>query len=306
MKKYMNEMNFAISASLILLSFGSFSFGEQTGSPLTPSLTGSYRTDLMTGSAVMSVPIAVAPGRKGMQPSINLVYSSDNPNGICGVGWMLELGNIQRNTKRGAPKYDNTDSFIAFFGGASMELADLGGGEYRAKIEGGFLKFTYDGASWQVKDKSGTAYLFGSGAGSRQTNTGGTFKWCLNKMTDIHGNYLAITYFQDQGQIYPQQVQYTGKEGADAPAHTVDFIYEDRADVFSNYRSNFEVKTAKRLKEIDVKASGERVRKYALAYTASADTSRSLLTSVTQYGSDGVTALPPVTFNYQSGSTIGQ
>lgn len=306
MKKIAKKITFILVADLILLFFVelcSYSAGE---SPLTPSLTESYRTDLMTGSAVMTVPITVPPGRKGMQPDIKLIYSSDNPNGICGVGWMFELGNIQRNTKKGVPKYDNTDTFIAFFGGASMELVDIGNGEYRAKIEGAFLKFTFDGTSWQVKDKSGTTYLFGSNANSRQSNPKGTFKWCLDKIVDIHGNYLTISYLLDQGQLYPQQIQYTGKEGGEVPTHTVDFSYGDRTDVFSNYRSNSEIKTAKRLKEIDIKVSGERARKYVLEYIYSVDTSRSLLTSVTQYGSDGVSSLPPITFNYQAGSTIGQ
>lgn len=308
MKKYITQIKLIIAISLISLSFvSSFSHAVagSTGAPLTPSLTGSYRTDLMTGSAVMTVPIEVPPGRKGMQPDIKLIYSSDNPNGICGVGWMLELGNIQRNTKKGIPKYDNTDTFIAFFGGASMELVDIGGGEYRAKTEGAFMKFTFDGTSWQVKDKSGTTYFFGSGAGSRQTNTKGTFKWCLDKVMDVNGNYLTVAYFQDQGQIYPQKIEYTGKEGADSPTNTVDFIYkDDRTDALSNYRSNFEVKTAKRLWKIESKASGELARRYELNYSPEA--SRSLLTSVTQYGTDGTSSLPPITFTYQTGSTIGQ
>lgn len=299
---------FIFSVTVIsLLVTGLFSYAaENTGSPLTASLTGSYRTDLMSGSAVTTIPITVPPGRKDMQPDVSIDYSSDGSNGICGVGWTLELGNIQRSAKKGVPKYDAADTFVAFCVGGSMELVDIGSGEYRAKTEGAFLKFTYDGAAWQAKDKSGATYFFGTSAGSRQSNAKGAFKWLLDKVMDIHGNYLTVSYLQDQGQLYPQQVKYTGKEGAEAPTHTVDFIYEDRNDVFSNYKSNFEIKTAKRLKEIDIKASGERARKYAFGYSYSAETSRSLLNSVTQYGSDGTTFLPPITFNYQSGSAIGQ
>ena len=282
------------------------SYAEETSAPLTPSLTESFRTDLMTGAAVVNVPITVPPGRKNIQPNISLSYSSNSSNGICGVGWRLELGSIQRNTKKGVPNYDNTDSFMANISGANIELVDIGSGEYRAKQEGAFLKFSFDSTSWEVKDKSGTTYSFGSSADSRQADSGRVFKWCLDKVTDLHGNYMNISRLQDQGQIYPLQIQYTGKEGGDAPTNTVDFIYEPRDDAFSNYRSNFEVKTAKRLSAIDIKANGERARKYELNYSYSPDTGRSILTSVTQYGSDGISSLPPITFDYQTGSTIGQ
>ena len=291
---------------LFLGKFSSSSYAEETSAPLTPSLTQSYQTDLMTGAAVVNVPIIVPPGRKNIQPNIALSYSSNNANGICGVGWGLNSGSIQRNTKRGVPHYDNSDSFVGNISGANVELVALGGGEYRAKQEGAFLKFSFDGTSWQVKDKSGTTYSFGSSENSRQVDAGRIFKWCLDKVVDLHANYLTISYFHDQGQIYPEEIQYTGKVGADAPTNTVEFIYEIRNDTFPNYRANFEVKTAKRLYTVDITANGQRARKYMLDYSYSPDTLRSILTSVTQYGSDGVTSLPPLTFEYQSGRTIGE
>ena len=52
------------------------------------------------------------------------------------------------------------------------------------------------------------------------------------------------------------------------------------------YTTNFLVVTAKRLKTIDVLANGNRVRAYALSYTTSESTARSLLSSVQQYGKD--------------------
>lgn len=284
----------------------SSSFAEETSAPLSASLTESFHTDLMTAAAVVNVPISVPAGRRNVQPNLSLNYSSNNPNGILGVGWQMELGSIQRSAKLGVPQYDNTDTVVAIINGANIELVSIGGGEYRARQEGAFLKFTFDGTSWQVKDKSGITYLFGSTANSRQTNSSHTFKWCLDKVVDLHGNYLSISYLLDEGQIYPQQIRYTGKEGGDLPTNTVDFIYEERSDVISSYRATFEIKTSKRLKVIDIQANGERARKYVLTYAYSPATSRSILTAVTQYGSDEATALPPITFEYQTGSTIGQ
>ena len=255
----------------------------------------------------MNVPIAVSPGRGGIQPNIALSYSSNNSNGICGVGWQISLGVISRNTKNGVPKYDNTDSFVASVNGAAAELLDIESGEYRAKQEGAFLKLTFDGTSWQVKDKSGTTYFFGQSANSRQENSGKVFKWYLDRVIDLHGNYMTVIYLKDQNEVYPLKIEYTGNETlGDVPLNSVDFIYEARNDILSNYRAGFEVVSAKRLLAVEVSARAQLARKYALNYTYSADTARSLLASITQYGDDSVSALNPIVFDYQAGGVIGQ
>ena len=41
------------------------------------------------GQASYSIPIVVPPGRKGMQPTVSLNYSSSSGNGLAGVGWGL-------------------------------------------------------------------------------------------------------------------------------------------------------------------------------------------------------------------------
>ena len=53
-----------------------------------------------SGAATTSIPIEVPPGRKGMAPNLSLNYNSNSSNGWIGVGWGLDMGGIQRNTKR--------------------------------------------------------------------------------------------------------------------------------------------------------------------------------------------------------------
>lgn len=273
--------------------------GGVSGSAM-PFLGESFQTDLATGAATMSVPVTVPPGRKNMQPKLAISYSSNNSNGICGVGWAIPANYIQRSTKMGVPAYDNSDTFMFISSGANAELVDIASGEYRAKIESGFMKFLFDGINWLVYDKSGTKYFFGQAAASRLDNGGNTFGWYLDRVEDTYGNYLTYIYEKpSDGQIYLKEIQYTGAAGL-SPDKTVVFNYTDgRSDKLYSYRSGWKIVTTKRLSSIHVKHTGNLVWRYELAYQTSNDTNRSLLQSVTVYDKDG-NSLPPKTFTYQT------
>ncbi len=285
--------------------------GQQT--PISSSsLTGPlgttkeiYQTDLFTGRASVNIPIVVSPGRGNVQPDIGLSYTSGGGNSWCGVGWDLSIGAIERSTRKGMPTYDNAkDTFTATFSGVTSDLVSIGNGEYRAKYDPSYLRFRYTGAYWEVWDKSGTKYTFGSSAGSRLDNSLGTFRWCLDRVASIDTNYMTVSYTKDSGDIYLSAIQYTGNDNmGDVPRQSVRFILETspRPDIYENYRSRSKIMTQYRLSTIEVKVDNNLVRKYALQYANSANTYRSLLSSVVQYGSDGVSTLPPVNFTYQSG-----
>ncbi len=264
-----------------------------------------YQTDLFTGRASVNIPIVVAPGRANVQPDIGLTYTSSQPNSWCGVGWDLSIGTIERSTRLGVPTYnDSQDTFTATFSGVQSDLVSIGNGEYRAKYDPSYFRFKYDGTSWTVWDKSGAKYTFGSSSGSRVTNSLGTFKWCLDRVTNIDTNYMSISYMQDSGEIYLNAISYTGNDTTgDAPTNTVKFNLESsaRPDIYESYRSCSKITTQYRLSTIDVTCSGNLVRRYQLQYATSPNTYKSLLSSVIQYGSDGTSTLPPATFTYQSG-----
>ena len=273
--------------------------------PPNVSAIQSFQPDLFTGRATMSIPVTVPPGRKGVQPSLALSYSSSSRNSWTGVGWGLDVGYIERSTKNGVPKYTSTDPLTFLFQGVSSDLVQIPDGTYRAKDEGLFLRFENKGATgWEMRDKAGTRHLFGQTAASQIENTGKIFRWALDKVVDINGNSLTITYAKDQGQLYLARILYTGHDPTSlAPANQVDLLLESRPDVETSYRAGFPVTTAKRLKTIETKvlqAGGglQLARRYSLTYALSPLTSRSLLTSVTHTGSDGVTSLPPTTLTY--------
>src|SRR5262245_59749156 len=85
-----------------------------------------FHTDLFTGRFGYQVPIVLPPGRGGSQPGVALQYNSASKNGRCGVGWELELGYIQRETRKGVPvsgtSYSDSFGFTFSIAGQSGRL----------------------------------------------------------------------------------------------------------------------------------------------------------------------------------------
>ncbi|HYA42692.1 MAG TPA: SpvB/TcaC N-terminal domain-containing protein, partial [Syntrophobacteraceae bacterium] len=285
------------------------------------------------GAVTYKIPIQVPQGRGGIQPSINLYYNSFVGNGWIGVGWDLNMGYIQRSTKYGASyacdpgswsstkcgtNYEKSDFFVSA-NGSSSELVirpnwDSGNHTYGKKIEQDFSKYYFNSTTrgWEVTDKQGTVHYYGSTSASRLYNSFGTFRWFFDKVQDVYGNYMTLSYYNDSanGQLYLQEIDYTAN-GSLSYSNKVVFTLSSQArtaaDTPVSYASKAQVSTAYRLRSISVFTSvnnkWQLVSKYALTYTQSGDTSRSLLKQVIQYGSDGATTrsvLPDNAFTYQS------
>jgi len=252
-----------------------------------------------TGAATYNIPIIVPPGRGGIaMPNLALTYNSQQKNGWVGMGWDLEVGSIQRSTKWGVD-YSGTDFVVD----GSLELVprtDWGYGYYGAKIEGGFTKYrlNYSIAGWVATARDGTKYYYGTTTSSTQDNGVDVFKWCLNRVVDTNGNTMTITYYKDttNGEIYPDEINYPGN-------NKLKFIREStpRLDNFPQYNTLWKVVTAYRLKTIEVYGNGQLARKYVLDYQYGTSSKRSRLIKVQVYGSNGSTALPPMTFTWQEG-----
>jgi len=127
----------------IAIGFGSHSvaqnsdLGSGTDSSASATWPGNerlnFQADLFTGRFAYSVPIVVAPARQGAEPALALSYNSAGGNGWCGVGWSLEAGFIQRESRHGVPvkwgataplhEYDDAKGFVFNVGGASPTFA---------------------------------------------------------------------------------------------------------------------------------------------------------------------------------------
>ncbi len=314
------SLTFALASALILaLGIEPQALAKEmdTEMPLG-AVGGSVHADPFTGLASTSVPIDIPAGRNGIHPNLNLVYSSSNGNGWVGMGWKLELGSIQRNTRFGLDYSQN--EYSVQMSGLSSDLIQApppaGSDEYQAKFEGAFYRIKKPSSGgWEVTDTKGTKYLFGQTTASRAVNPADeskVFKWYLDRIEDRDGNYLTVSYVTNQGQVYLDHIDYTGT-GTTLPTNSVKFYLASRSDAPPLYSSNYSITTAKRLSTIEVKANNILVRAYRFNYAISQATNNSLLAQIQQFGrdaqvnqSDGTitdgTALPSIVFGYGGGT----
>ncbi|WP_168204067.1 tandem-95 repeat protein, partial [Aliikangiella coralliicola] len=158
------------------------------------------------GAATYSVPIAIPPGRNGMQPNVSLNYSSRSGNGIVGVGWSLAAGAaIHRCTATYAQdgftqqiQYSAKDR-LCLNGSRLMAVSGvygMTGTEYRTELDsfvrvkqhGGDINDT--GTWFSAEFKGGSVAYFGKNGDSRLVHEGmeSTFKWLIEFKHDLVGN----------------------------------------------------------------------------------------------------------------------
>lgn len=277
------------------------------------------------GTAQLSYPISVPPGRQGMQPSLAINYGSGNGNGWLGIGWNLSTQSIEIDTRWGVPRYDaekETETYLlngsqltprAFRDGLA-DRNDSGDKTFHMRIESKFDRVVRHGNSpstywWEVTDQNGTHYYFGAtstsngplDAATLADADGNIFKWALAEVVDISLNSVRYSYEKvsapavDGGtvmgtQLYLQNINYTGSHlsSSGTPGkYDVVFTRETgRPDVSVSGRGGFLIVTAERLKQIEVTYQDRTIRSYGLSYTTG-PFEKSLLTAITEYGSNG-------------------
>ena len=246
------------------------------------------------GTFATEVPIAV-PEYHGLEPNLKLTYNSSGRNGFVGVGWGLGgLSFIERALPGGGtPRYDTNDGY--FIDGMELLPCTTQGGTHCTKIHNYARIVQNNNNTWTVTGTNGNTASYEP----LHTTPNGTFRWLLKTVRDPRGNMITYHYWVDGNpvkNIYLDRITYNGTE--------IKFYREARPDTFS-YATGANLGTVHyRLKTVDIRTGGQRVRAYKLAYNTSSSSSRSLLASVQQFGRDAVldgsatitggTSLPPM------------
>ncbi|WP_051686524.1 RHS repeat-associated core domain-containing protein [Vibrio pacinii] len=245
------------------------------------------------GQASYSLPISVAPGRAGHQPSLSLEYRSDSPNGMLGMGWSLggmssiaRCGkNLEKDGRWGGVNFNADDRFcldgqrlVAISGRDGENLT-----EYRVE-NNGYAKVVSFGragngpASFKVWYKDGSVYEYGVTEDSRVElpSQAHVYKWALNKITDASkANHINFVYSENNsaGKHKLAQIDYIGGK--------VNFVYENRPDSTSQYLGGKLLNRAERLKLVETfDSTGNKIGTYGLTYQKSSYTARSQLTKI--------------------------
>lgn len=275
------------------------------------------------GSAFYRVPIMVPPGRKGVQPSVSLNYSSSGGNGIAGVGWSLSASSsihrcsatVAQDGFTASVQYNASRDRLCLNGQRLMKVRGTygaSGAEYRTELDQ-FARVKQSGSinsgssSFTVEFKDGTRGYFGATASTRQRDAGRSqiMTWAIARTTDRSGNSVHYDYSNhSQGEHLLNAVHYTGVNNTVGNRH-VRFTYETRPDPTSRFLAGGKSRQTKRLKQIKTQYGSATVRTYTLNYGgASASSQRSLLRSVQEcaYKGSAKNCLPVTSFNWQEKS----
>jgi hypothetical protein len=111
---------------------------------------GKFATRKQTGAGSYSLPIEVPDGRNGLQPELELAYSTGNSDGAFGLGWALGVPAISRKTKIGVPVYDDDEDTFLLSGGEDLVSVEQHDGDngtavtrYRPRVEGDFARIEH-------------------------------------------------------------------------------------------------------------------------------------------------------------------
>ncbi len=234
------------------------------------------------GALQKTLELAVPPGFPGLTPEINFTYTSSASSDVLGVGWSMPSFSIERMTSKGLQKYDLDDRFAVGGSGELLRTAASGAdATYRARYEGGFVRYTWrnrgtgEAGSWVAEYPDGRVGYFGADVAGvdntlaqvRVPASSKTFRWHLTTMVDRFGHEMKLTWTKDaSGTALLERIDYVF-EGA-TPRYSLRFTYENRGDIISDARPGFELRLTQRLKDVRLFAASEVVRAWVLGYEA--------------------------------------
>ena len=245
------------------------------------------------GSAYVHVPIEAAPGVRGYQPRLALIYNSgrdrqrndeDLPGDILGYGWSLGGIPAIRRCVKGQDNsnivdLDTTDELC--LGGEPLRLVSGAkwqpGSEYRTYRES-FSKIVMHGTAsdpwFKVYGADGSVSEYGNTPESSLRNifyytlNGVTheiptdpYLWSISRQEDVFGNEIEFEYYEDEaaGVRHPARIRYGNNFDAE-----IQFEYVSRDDLEPVSLGTASLKQNLLLHTIRTVLSTKTVREYRL------------------------------------------
>ncbi|PTM12169.1 MAG: hypothetical protein DA408_11650 [Bacteroidetes bacterium] len=191
------------------------------GGGASKGLGETFQPDVFSGTGSFRIPLPLTPGR-GLEPDLELRYSSGSGNSLFGWDFSLNLPTISRRTDRGVPLYQEEDTFILLnsdhlvpeltqedeewraiaypktLDGIAYQVK-----RYRPRTEGLYARIehwtnTDDGTShWQVRTAENVLHVYGRSPSARvfdPTQNYRIFQWNLEETVDAKGNRIQYEY----------------------------------------------------------------------------------------------------------------
>lgn len=185
-----------------------------------------FQANPVSGTASLSVPIAVSPGRNGFGPALALSYDSGAGNGPFGLGWSLGIPQIRRKTDRGLPRYRDAtdgDTFVLSDAEDLVPFREWSAGNwveptlpnatdgvstwarrrYRPRVEGAFARIerwtetTTKQVHWRTWTRENVRRIYGESTSARLAdpdNANRVFCWYIQEERDERGNLIHYEY----------------------------------------------------------------------------------------------------------------
>jgi RHS repeat-associated protein len=183
-----------------------------------------FAANPVTGTASITIPLPLSPGRSGFTPALALQYDSGSGNGPYGYGWTTGYSSITRRTDRGLPQYfDTRESDVYLISGAEdlvpettkdgTRFEELRDGyritRYRPRIEGLFSRIerwtnvtSPADTFWRSISRDNITSFYGRTPESRITDPADPariFTWLFSESFDDKGNAMAFEYIAEDG-----------------------------------------------------------------------------------------------------------
>ncbi|MEM0909715.1 MAG: FG-GAP-like repeat-containing protein, partial [Pseudomonadota bacterium] len=317
-----------------------FSHTHSFAADVPAIVDGQFRVDEM-GAATYSIPIHIAPGTAGVQPSVSLNYSSANTrDSHLGVGW--SIGGMSMITR--CPKTIATDGQTGAVSMATVSDKFCLDGQRLILKSGTYgqdnsFYYTETDNFMQIKARKGAAkagigyfivytragetMCYGNPVGDPQCTTNGpdafiepggssensaAHFWALESVEDTTGNYFFYRYKEDRsaGTFYLSQINYTRNKHTNAPDYAyVKFNYDTRKTATRSWLAGGYRFDDRLLTSIESRVDGKLYRKYTMTYESPAQAEARVLLKTIRACDASNYCTPATRFDWQRPALVG-